>query len=786
MRVRTTFRTKLLLLTILPLVIAQVVTLFGVMRTVENNIRADAQESLEVGMAVVGQYLAARAEQLRNSIGVLAADYGLKEATATSDAATIRSVLDNHRRRVGADVAVLLNLDGQFVAGTLEFASQDAARIRDTLNSPDRDEAEFTARIAGDSYHLFAVPLRAPVPIGWVVLGFEVNHALARRIADLTGLDVAIVSRDARERTIASTAGAHPDSVDTAQPLDYVYMASGGDDRSLTIQTPYLRGDSTILVILQRSVREAMLPYEEARRALIVFAAVLLVLVAVAAAWFSTTIAEPLRTLGEAARRMIAGNYDTNIVVGSDDEFGELASSFNAMQTAIAEREQRISHNALHDPLTDLPNRARILISLTQAIEQARSDGSHVAVLSVRLDRMDEITSTLGHSAADDLIVRAAEHLQANLGRSEMLGQTGTNEFVLVLPGHDVMDAMTWVDRIQSLLSSGVSLGRINMILQTDIGVAEFPRHGDAAMDLLRCASIARSEAEASSERVRIYQPGREDEFLRRLRIINDLPSSLRRGEVQTWFQPKVSLPSGNVCGVEALVRWTHPELGKLNPVDFIPAAEQSGTIVALTRHVLTAAVAECHAWRGAGIDVQVSVNLSARDLLDEYLPYHVSQLLKDHAVPPGNLTLEVTENMIMEDLPRARSVLEVLRDIGVRLSMDDFGTGHSSLAQLRNIPLHELKIDKSFVTSLCNDEHNDAIVRTTVELAHGMRLAVVAEGVEDESSLRRVAALGCEQAQGFFISKPMPAEAFPAWLANYEPVPCPDRRGKGRAFAAK
>jgi diguanylate cyclase (GGDEF)-like protein len=783
---RTTFRTKLLLLTIVPLAVAQAVTLYAVMRTVEDDIQSAARESLTIGAIVVNEFLAARTEQLRTSVEVVAADYGLKEATATGDAATIRSVLDNHSRRVGADIAALVDLDGVLLASTLENTSRNRVDVVQLLVDASQEQGESTALVADSAFHLFKVPLRAPVTIGWVVLGFEINDSLTERIAGLTGLDVTMVHSGRNFNTILTTQSSEPESIDPLQPADLVYMASGEADQSLTIQTPFIRNDAGLLVVLQRSLREAMIPYVQARRGLLVFGVSLLIFVAIAGAWFSTTIASPLRTLGAAARRMISGDYDTNVAVQSDDEFGELASSFNAMQTAIAEREQRISHHALHDPLTDLPNRAMVLKSLTRAMEQARKNESRIAILSIRLVRMSEISSTLGHNATDELIKMAARHLQANLNDIEILGHTGTNEFVLVLPDHDVDAALSYVDRIAGLLGSGVTLGRVNIILQTEVGIAEFPRHGDAATDLLRFASIARTEAEASSERVRVYQQGREDEFLRRLKIVNDLPAALRRGEIETWFQPKVSLPDGKLCGAEALVRWQHSELGFLNPDDFIPAAEQSGTIVVLTRHVIREAIQQCRIWESLGHVLQVSVNLSARDLLDEYLPYHVTEFLSEYELSADRLTLEVTENSIMEDLRRSISVLEILQDIGVRISMDDFGTGHSSLAQLRNIPLRELKIDKSFIMTLNEDQHNDAIVRTTIELAHGMGLKVVAEGVENEATMHRIAALGCEQAQGYYLSKPIPAAEVPAWLQSFKPRSYRDRRSGGRAFKGK
>jgi len=786
MNIRTSFRTKLLLLTIVPLAVAQVVTLFAVMRTVEEDIRTGAQESLQLGAVVVNEFLAARTEQLRTSVEVLAADYGLKEATATGDAATIRSVLENHSKRVGADIAALVDLDGVLIASTLSEAERSRVDVVQLIADASQIRRESTTLVGDSAYHMFSVPLRAPVTIGWVVLGFEIGDTLTDRIGGLTGLDVTVVHSNGRFNTILSTQSMEPERIDPTRDTDMVYMPTSAKDQALTIQTPFIRGDASVLVVLQRSLRVAMLPYIEARRGLLAFGAALLVFVALAGGWFSTTIASPLRTLGAAARRMISGDYDTSVTVESDDEFGELASSFNAMQTAISEREQRISHHALHDSLTDLPNRALILKDLTQSIEQARKSDSAVTVLSIRLVRMSEISSTLGHDATDELIKMAARMLQANLGNTEIVGHTGTNEFVIVLPNHNIESSLSFVDRIEGLLGSGVSLGRVNIILQAEIGVAEFPRHGSAANDLLRFASIARAEAEAGNDHVRVYQKGREDEFLRRLRVVNDLPSALRHGEVETWFQPKISLPDGKVCGAEALVRWQHPELGFLNPDDFVPAAEKSGTIVVLTRHVLSEAVRQCREWEDAGHELQISVNLSARDLLDEYLPYYVVQILKEHDLAANRLTLEVTESSIMEDLRRATTVLDLLKDVGVMISMDDFGTGHSSLAQLRNIPLDELKIDKSFITTIASDEHNDAIVRTTVELAHGMGLRVVAEGVEDATTIRRIAALGCEQAQGYFLSKPVPPAQLLAWLRSFEPIAYEDRRSNRRAFGTK
>jgi diguanylate cyclase (GGDEF)-like protein len=752
-----------MLLTIVPLAVAQIVTLFAVMQTVEKDVDSRARESLIVGSTVVSEFLASRGEQLRTSVAVLAADFGLKEATATADEATIRSVLQNHGRRINADMAILVDLNGNTLASTLSPASDQTDDDLTFLRDADEQNIETTALFGDSAFHVFVVPLRAPVTIGWVVLGFRIDDQLETRLSSLTGLDVSIV---------------------VTEPATMPGLVS--DAQTLTYSLPFVSGGSDFSVVLRRSLDEAMLPYVEARSGLLVFSGTLLLFVAFAGVMFSTTIARPLRTLASAAQKIISGNYEGAVKVVSDDEFGELASSFDSMREAISEREQRISHQALHDALTDLPNRYKVLQILTTAIESARDDERSVAVLSIRLSRMSEISSTLGHKATDELIIQAARHLRVNLDEDDLLGHTGTDEFVLVLPGQDAEAALERVERIEQILGSGVTLENIDVSLQTDIGIAEFPKHGDAAAELLRYASIARTEAEKTKKRVQVYEAGREDVFVRRLRVVSDLRSAIRQKQIEVWYQPKLCLQEGGICGAEALVRWRHPELGFLFPDDFIPAAEQAGSIIHLTRYVLAEAVEQCREWADKGFDLHMSVNLSVRDLLDEYLPYHVLQILKENDVKPEQITLEVTESSIMEDVSRAVLVLECLRDIGVRISMDDFGTGHSSLAQLRNIPLHELKIDKSFVMTILDDAKNEAIVRTTIDLAHSLKLEVVAEGVEDEATMRRVASLGCEQAQGYYLSKPVPADEFILWLNEFKPVVFHERRKTDRAFARR
>ena len=788
----TTFRRKLLLLALLPLALAQLVTIFAVMRTVERDVEARAADSLAISAGVVDEYLEGRSSQLRTSVTVLAADFGLKEAVATSDEPTIRSVLQNHRLRVGADLAAIFALDGSPIASTDATAGYDLRLFDDNEIDPQSTRALQSTELVGDAaYQVFAVPLRAPTPIAWVVLGFRVDETLVDRMAALTGLDVMLVADIDQTRLLAESASiGHAVAYERLLPPDNsedpVYVVHGTNTNYLATTTPFIAGRSNnahVDVVLARSLTEAMAPYIEARRGLVAFGIALLGIVALAGVWLAGSIARPLNVLADAARSMMSGNYEVSVPIRSNDEIGELASSFNAMTAAISEREDRLSHQALHHRLTDLPNYNNLVGILERMIEEAEAEDQKIWLLSIRLSRIGAISSTLGQDASDQVVLAASRLLQRNLETAEALGHLGGEEFVVLLPGGEIDNALQRAERLRDILIAGVTLEHVNFQLQSTIGIAAYPEHGTEASYVLRKSCIARSEAETRGEQINIYRSGRERFHVRQLRIVNDLRAAIRRSQIRTWFQPKVRLSDGAPCGAEALVRWEHPDYGWLSPDEFIPAIEEAGTIVHLTRFVLDEAIKECRRWQDNGQVLQVSVNVSARDLSDDYLPHYVLQLLREQDLPPERLTLEVTENSVMQNFNRVITVLECLRDVGVRISMDDFGTGQSSLAQLRNIPLKELKVDKSFVMSLPDNSQNEAIVRATIKLAHSLGLEVVAEGVENEGALRLLAGAGSEEAQGYFLSKPVPPEEFDKWLSEYKPVAGLERRAAARPF---
>jgi diguanylate cyclase (GGDEF)-like protein len=793
MILRTTFRKKLLLLALLPLALAQFVMIFAVMQTVERDVKKRATESLQISATVVEEFLADQTSQLRTSVQVVAADFGLKEAVATGDVETIRSVLRNHSGRVGADLEALFDLDWKLIATTDPNAVTDWDLAAVGPANVDRNDVlQSTELFGGVGYQVIAVPLRAPMPIAWVALGFRVDSNVVDRMAALTGLDVLLVTGKDEAQVLAgsvptgSIGGEAQRLFQDSNATDSVYVIEGGNTSYLATTTHLIResvNNAGIEVVLLRSLTDAMAPYIEARRGLLLFGVALILIVAMAGVGLSGSIAQPLSVLTDAVRKMKSGDYDVQVKVSSSDEVGELASSFNAMIKAISEREERISHQALHDQLTDLPNHNFLVQKLEKLMVDAEKRNQKIYLLSIHLTRMAAISSTLGNNASDQVIALASDLLKRNLEPNEVLGNVGADEFVVIIPNSETDNAMERAEMLRDVLTAGVTLDRINFQLPSTIGVAAYPTHSTEAREAMRKARIARSEAESRGEQQAIYRHGREHFHMRQLRIVNDLRGAIRRDEIEAWYQPQIALPGSAPVGAEALVRWKHPEFGWLCPDEFIPAIEEAGTIPHLTRFVLRSAIQQCRKWKDAGYTLQVSVNVSARDLTDDYLPHYVLQLLREQDLPPEQLTLEVTENSVMQQFKRIVSVLECLRDVGVRLSLDDFGTGQSSLAQLRDIPLRELKIDKSFVMSLPDNAQNEAIVLTTIKLAHSLGLEVVAEGVENEGALRLLAGAGCEQAQGYFLGKPLSPEDFGRWLVEYKPVSYADRRTGARPF---
>jgi len=422
-------------------------------------------------------------------------------------------------------------------------------------------------------------------------------------------------------------------------------------------------------------------------------------------------------------------------------------------------------HQALHDDLTDLPNRTLLYDRLEQAIEDAKQTQERGALLVMDLDRFKDINDTLGHTSGDLLLQQIGSRIQTLTQDGDTVARLGGDEFAILLPGIDAEQAVRHARNIISILTRPIVIEGMYLDIEASIGISLYPDHGEEADTLIRRADVAMYRAKQKNSGCFIYELKSDPYSLRRLALMGELRHALEHDGLTLHYQPKIDVQSGKVTAVEALLRWTHPQHGIIGPDEFIPLAERSGLIRPLTQWVLNAALRQCHLWRKRGLDLTVAVNFSARNLSESRLPDQVAGLLEAWDLPASCLIAEITENAIMDDLLHAKKVLMHLEEIGVQASIDDFGTGYSSLSVLGQLPVAEIKIDRSFVMDMMSNSKHAIIVRSTIDLAHNLGRVVTAEGVEDEETLEQLKALGCDKAQGYFMSRPLPASELVTWL---------------------
>jgi diguanylate cyclase (GGDEF)-like protein/PAS domain S-box-containing protein len=425
-------------------------------------------------------------------------------------------------------------------------------------------------------------------------------------------------------------------------------------------------------------------------------------------------------------------------------------------------------HQALHDALTGLANRTLFHTRIEHAVNPRRRTDCRCAVVVVDLDGFKEINDSLGHAAGDELLVELSRRLEGALRTSDTVARLGGDEFGVLLPEiRNRQDVLHAVERMKTAIEEPVALQGLSLSLEASIGIAMYPGDGEDVETLLRCADGAMYYAKDEKSGWAFYDASRIRHGTPRVTLMGELRRALEERELVLYYQPKAVLADGEVHAVEALLRWQHRERGLVPPDEFIPIAQQTGLIKPLTLYVVDAALEQCRAWLHEGLRLAIAVNLSARNLVDAGFPNQVAGLLERWEIEPSLLEFELTESAMLSDPGRTRLILEQLSDMGIRLSIDDFGTGYSSLAYLKRLPVNEIKVDRSFVMNMDEDEDDATIVRSTIDLGRNLGLDVVAEGVENEQVWDRLRTLGCTAAQGYYLSRPVPAADLAAWLAK-------------------
>ena len=757
-------RTKLIAVLLLLLSALAAATATATLTAMKRDSEVQTRQFLAVGGKVLLEALNNRAKQLSSSVQVLAADFGFRRAVATAEQETIESVLANHGSRINASLMLLMSPSGELLA-----SSEKQLRASDVMpvfnqgaqnsNTPVTD----VLQLAGQPYQLVLAPVKAPNLIAWVGMGFPLDMPLAEQIVAITGLEISFVSQQAEQFKLYistldnSSAQKLPAMLNTLinQPglpyenpeQDYVSLALPLDKNNQLWAVQHLQHSRWL---------DGYLAF---RQQLFIIFGVALSLTLVVGIFFARSITQPIKALSYFARRIGQG-FDETIPVQGKDEVAVLGRTLSAMQQDIKQRELQLRHNAEHDTLTGLFNRTAVERLLPVIL--AQHDG---CILIVNIERFKHINEVLGFSTGDILLQQLAQRLAQLPQAPDLLARLGADEFLLV---YQHRFTATQLSALFATALSGYNVDNSHINLKLCIGIYPFSRQQCSVNDALRRADIALENARQTPQRIAEYLPGQDELHQRELTLIRDIPYALESGQFFAVYQPKVDIHDQSCKEAEALIRWQHPSLGFVAPDEFIRLAEHSGNIGLITNWMLQHVIVQLATWRAAGFTVTVAINLSVHDLLNPKLADTILQLLHQYDVPHDAISLEVTESAIMQDTATIIAQLERLRTLGIHLAIDDFGTGQSSLAYLKQLPVHEVKIDRAFVKDIHHNNNDALIVKATTQLAHSLGLVVTAEGLENPAGLTELLQCQCNKVQGYFFSRPLEAEKFSAWIRQF------------------
>ena len=759
------FRVTLLFTTLLAVVLG--VSFFMVSAANLGIFEEQAEQELETGQRVFNRLLEQNSKLLIQATQVLVGDFAFREALATADGPTMLSALNNHATRLGAELVLLSDLQGAVPADNLGVARDGVYPFPDLMQAARKDGVASGIKVVkGQAYELVVVPVKAPVVIGWITLGVKLTEKVAKDLKEMSDLEVTFMTKDGKGgwHSFASTLPPEQLKDLLAHPTHEKRLElAGAPHQSRLLPIASGSGDK-VYAVLQRPLQEILAPFYALQKALLALAIASLLLCILASFKVAGVVTTPLHRLVTVAKKIRDGSYAEKVERPETSELAELADSLDHMQTAIAEREQEILALAYRDTLTGLVNRAGFLSELGRRLEGSAQSQT---VMLLDLDRFQQLNDTLGHVAGDRVIMRIGFWLHAEVARfGGVLARLGGDEFAFVVSGTDYQEVLQAV--LQGF-ERQLAVDERKLDVRASIGIACYPEHAATAQDLLRCADEAMYVSKRKKCTVSVYDAAKRQFREEHLSLLGDLKEALNQEQLTLHYQPKVALDGSLHCEAEALVRWEHPVRGFVPPFEFIPFAEQTGYIREITHWVIARACIDGAELLAAGSPVRISVNLSTRDLLDAALPAFVDSCLRMAGLPKEYLCLEITESGVMEDPDRALETLHALRNMGMALAIDDYGTGYSSLAYVKQLPVSELKIDRAFVKEVVESEADAMIVRSTTELAHSLGFTVVAEGVETREISDKLRELGCDFGQGYFYSRPVPLAAFASWLRNYQ-----------------
>ncbi len=775
------FQTKLVILFAALFVLVQAMTYSSVYFATKNNLDDQVTEQLRYGGTVFNQALEVRSERWLNETRIFSTDYGFRSAVTTYDEATVMSALKNLAARVDANLAMVVSLENEIVAqlsddDQVKFTTAEFSQMIEFAD--EYGDATAYIELNNKIYQYTVVPVLAPVPVAWVGIGVQIDAAMIRDIKQTlpVGIDITLIERmdDGKlvpiETTLEGDASLAIDEILSSAIVegninfdsvaDYNFMA-------YKMFLPSSLDNRNTAAVLTYSLDAAYSPYMPLAYMLMLLAALGLVSLIAGSITVARSVSSPLKVLTRAARLIQIGRYEKIEKIKQKDEIGELANHFNQMVIGIQDREEQIIYQAEHDLETGLPNRKSLEKYLNILAENHKDTGQEFSVLQLSVGRFGDIRNTLGYETARGLIKNISIRLLRNANSNNYVARLSTSNFCIVQEGASISDAKELAFKLLDIFEEPFSVKNFTIDTNVSIGISSCPDHADTVDLLIQRASIAALHAKDSIDRISVYDQKIDKYDPDQLSLMGDFRKSLDEGDVTFYYQPKIDLNSGRITHVEALVRWIHPVRGFIAPDNFITMAEQTGHIHHLTIWGLDTVIKQLREWEDVGINLKMAFNLSAYDLTNRKLPEIIIKLLEKYHIPRSAMVFEVTESAIMQDPELALEVLNAMDQHGFILSIDDYGTGYSSMSYLKKLPVRELKIDKSFVLDLATNREDEILVRSAIDLGHNLGLKVTAEGVEDEKTMELLKSFGCDTVQGFYISKPLPVADLNDFLKN-------------------
>lgn len=766
------FRGNLLLVVVGVLGVALAAAVVAVWHATDTFVANSARQQLNIAGRVFQSELDTNAKRLRGRVELLVSNTGFKWAVVRSNEQALLTALAEHGEAINADIAFLLDAKGKVLYSTYEQIEP-----RDAMVAMVQDGGGGARLVLAydEVLQVVVAPIGDPNVTAWVGMGFVVDNAAMTQFKNTTGADISLIYRhdDSVPFNVRTTLE-EPVQVNLNRAAAFPQALAMFEENLarrdwLSQSQAFLHGDGgRLAAVFSTSLREALAANIAARNQLAVFAVIILAGVALAVMVMAQQLIRPLESLTAALERMGRGDYGKRIETKHGAEFNRLAVALNTMQHAIAQREKEVTYRAQHDLLTGVPNRNYIADWLRQRLEQ-NGEAEPFCLAVLHIDRLHELVDVYGSEVGDDLIKLVATRVQGVLKSGDIIARLDGGDFLLFFDATSSGNIASFGLRILDLLSEPFRVGSIEIKTGARLGFAVYPEHGRDHDALIRRAYVALSRAQDQRTDLAVYQIGQDEVHRRQIRITNRLQQAIKHNTFQLRYQPQYDFRQQRVTQVEAVIRWDDEELGPVNPDEFIPLAEHSGDISRITEWIFAEAVRQLADWAERDLDLALSINLSARDILRREFIQHMIDTVTQRGIDKSKLVLEVTESAMVEDPNRAIGNLRKLHEAGLKVAMDDFGTGYSSLSQLKVLPIDELKIDKSFIQRLDKDEKDQKIVRATIDMAHSLHLAVVAEGAESIAVLSLLEASGCDRVQGFCLSQPLPEEELVQWLRESE-----------------